>query len=357
LFSTYSESGPDKVHREEQHGDQMLRELLRCFKGLLTSSIGCFALRSSAPTPYSQLMALLYSDKKPGEVACRQVIVELLLGLFDLYPSSALPSISSRSRREAWDAEEGSTHVVALPKGHKSLFSFMRTLLLTEAPAPAERTSNPISPHTFIEELHTPRIYKPYLQELSDLCRDYFWVFCHPNNTIWAISEVDEAKVEKPRAPGGMTGGVEFEAMGYMTMHLRFVNSLAQAASELRLAAEDPLSAYQFHRDLFLSGFERILLVARKASTTYYPTLHLEIARYTAHTVRARFELPWTVSRLIGLPPSAMCLPINHPSPSDIPLPASPHGSPRKKRTGGSPVDGSSPHIPPTRRHEPFKLD
>ena len=66
------------------------------------------------------------------------------------------------------------------------------------------------------EGLHIPRIYKTYLQELSDVCRDYFWVFCHPNNMIWELDQTDEAKVEKPRAPGGMTGGVEFEAMSYM---------------------------------------------------------------------------------------------------------------------------------------------
>jgi hypothetical protein len=87
---------------------------------------------------------------------------------------------------------------------------------MTPAPAPAERTSNPIEAHEFIDALHKPRVYKTYLQELSDVCRDYFWVFCHPNNTVWTLADVDEAKVEKPRAPGGMTGGVEFEAMGYM---------------------------------------------------------------------------------------------------------------------------------------------
>lgn len=41
-------------------------------------------------------------------------------------------------------------------------------------------------------------------------------MFCHPNNAIWNLRETDEGKVEKPRAPGGMTGGVEFEAMGYL---------------------------------------------------------------------------------------------------------------------------------------------
>jgi hypothetical protein len=103
-----------------------------------------------------------------------------------------------------------------LPAPHTTLFGLMRALLLTPAPLPSECPSAPISPHAFIESLRTPRIYKTYLQELSDVCRDYFWVFCHPGNTIWPLAKVDEAKVERPRAPGGMTGGVEFEAMTYL---------------------------------------------------------------------------------------------------------------------------------------------
>ena len=75
---------------EEQHDDQLLHELLRCFKALSTSAIGCTALRSASPAPYAQLVRLLYSDKKPGDVATRQLIVDLLLLLFDLYPPSSL---------------------------------------------------------------------------------------------------------------------------------------------------------------------------------------------------------------------------------------------------------------------------
>ena len=48
------------------------------------------------------------------------------------------------------------------------------------------------------------------------------------------------------------------------------------------------------------------LKVARKASTTYYPPLHLEIARYIASAAAAQYEIPWTLSRLIGAPPSSM---------------------------------------------------
>lgn len=193
----------------------MLHELLRCFKALSTSSIGCFALRSSCPTPFVQLISLLYSDKKPGDVATRQLMIELLLILFEVYPTSSLPSAGGRLRREAWEPSGSSSNLITLPAPHKNFFSLIRALLLTPAPPPTESPAAPVSPHAFIESLHRPRIYKSYLQELSDVCRDYFWVFCHPNNTIWNLSEVDEGKVEKPKAPGGMTGGVEFEAMGY----------------------------------------------------------------------------------------------------------------------------------------------
>ncbi|GLB40330.1 putative diaphanous GTPase-binding domain containing protein [Lyophyllum shimeji] len=305
--------------REEQHDDQVLHELLRCLKALSTSSIGCFALRSSCPTPFAQLVALLYSDKKPGDVASRQLIVDLLLILFELYPASALPSFGSdansnssgrvRPCREAWESDTSiasSSKLVTLPSPHKTLFSLVRALLLTPAPPPSESPAVPISPHAFIESLHLPRIYKTYLQELSDICRDYFWVFCHPNNTIWLLSETDEGKVEKPRAPGGMTGGVEFEAIGYFTTHMRLINAISKAAADLNLPKDHDHSAYRFHSDLFLSGLERIILISRKASTTYYPTLHLELARYIDHAVRAAYELPYTVSRLIGAPPTAL---------------------------------------------------
>jgi len=216
-FTLYSFS---HLLREEQHDDQVLHELLRCFKALSTSSIGCYALRSSSPAPFTQLVSLLYSDKKPGDVATRQLIVELITMLFELYPASSLPSTGNvRIRSEVWDSPSSptSSNIITLPPPHKSLFSFLRALLLTPAPpsAEAELHSAPVSPHEFIESLHKPRIYKTYLQELSDICRDYFWVFCHPNNTIWILKEVDEGRVEKPRAPGGMTGGVEFEAMNY----------------------------------------------------------------------------------------------------------------------------------------------
>jgi hypothetical protein len=160
-------------------------------------------------------VSLLYSDKKPGEVATRQLIVDLLMILFELYPPSSLPSLGSvPPRTEAWETAPRKT--ITLPHPHRTLYSLLRSVLLTPAPRAAEAPEVPLSPHEFIDALHRPRIYKAYLQEFSDVCRDYFWIFCHPNNTIWVLADTDEARVEKPRAPGGMTGGVEYEAMSYL---------------------------------------------------------------------------------------------------------------------------------------------
>ncbi|TDL25630.1 hypothetical protein BD410DRAFT_784664 [Rickenella mellea] len=341
--------------REEQHDDQVLHELLRCVKGLSTSSIGCFALRSSCPTPFAQLVSLLYSDKKPGDLCTRQVMVDLLLFLFELYPPSSLPATGSRStsrRREIWEqVDEPEMHtsgdnLITLPAPHKTCFSLVRALLLTPAPPPSEGPPTKVSPHEFIESLHIPRIYKTYLQELSDICRDYFWVFCHPSNTIWNLDDTDETKVEKPRAPGGMTGGVEFEAMGYLTTHFRLINAFAKSAADGNLPKDNEQSAYRLHSDLFASGIERVLLIARKASIAYYPTLHLEVARYVTLAGLAGYELPWTVSRLIGPPPSAMCKPGRCP----------PRGQTRS--AGNSPTKraGGGPRLPTPKKIEAIKF-
>lgn len=162
-------------------------------------------------------MKLLYSDKKPGDICSRQLIIELLLILFDIYPNPTLASQKPVKRsHEFLENVQTSIQEVSLPSPHQTLFSFIRTLLLTPAPPPAECSSIPIAPHDFMTSLHTPRVYKTYLKELSDVCRDYFWIFCHPQNTIWNLEQTDERKVERPKAPGGMTSGVEFEAMTYL---------------------------------------------------------------------------------------------------------------------------------------------
>lgn len=234
--------------REEQHDDQVLHALLQCFKALSTSDAGCAAIRASFPSPFLQLFTLLYSDKKPGEVATRQLIVEFIMLLFELYPSSSIAGQGENDarRREIWEPQDifaVKNNLVFLPYPHKSVFSLIRSLLLTPAPKGAEAPDVELSPHEFIESIHTPRVYKTFLRELSDICRDYFWVFCHPNNAIWNLRECDEIKAERPRAPGGMTGGVEAEAMRYMVRPL-----VHYSGSPLTLASDFTFQVLEYDR-------------------------------------------------------------------------------------------------------------
>lgn len=43
--------------------------------------------------------------------------------------------------------------------------------------------------------------------------------------------------------------------------HFKYLNAYCRAAEELHYPPQHPLSAYQFHRDLFASGMDRIIMV------------------------------------------------------------------------------------------------
>jgi hypothetical protein len=171
-------------------------------------------------------------------------------------------------------------------------------------------------------------------------------------------------------------------------MHFRLLNAIAKATEDLDLSKEDELSAHKFHSDLFLSGIERIILVrplplthpsgdplsvivdrltsiqvARKASTTYYPTLHLELARYLGFAIRAQYELPWSVSRLVGLPPPAMCKQGKggqNDSPKAKP-PLSPNRYAQRQMVGekspGATRKTMAPTLPSPKKVEPIKFN
>ncbi|WVQ77155.1 hypothetical protein IAR50_006838 [Cryptococcus sp. DSM 104548] len=295
----------DVEWREEQHDDQMLYEILRCIKAFSTTEMGKAALRRSFPRPFPALSSLLFSEKKPGDLASRQLIVELWLFLFDLFappnPSASpslsqststapSPALSSSARSIRFDAQLAPGYIT-----QKELTDFMRTLLVPEQEDPTK------DQHEFVTQAHRPRVFKAWVGELSDICRDYFWIMCHASNTLWALDQVDESLVEKPVAPGGATGGVEFEAMNYVTNHFKLLNAYAK-----RQAAEDIDKARQLHRDLMASGMDRILVTFRKASTTYYPSVHLELARYIAILQAASPDgkLPYLISKMVGPPPS-----------------------------------------------------
>ncbi|WVR07273.1 hypothetical protein IAU60_004314 [Kwoniella sp. DSM 27419] len=288
----------DVEWREEQHDDQMLYELLRCVKALSTSEIGKTALRAHFPDPFPALSMLLFSEKKPGDLASRQIILELWLFLFDLFPPSlSSPSQSGSADRPTsvrFDSKASAGVTSSLAAGQVDIVKHIRGLLVPDLPDPTK------DQHAFVTQAHRPRVFKAWVGELSDICRDYFWIMCHASNHLWNLDEVDESSVERPVAPGGATGGVEFEAMNYVTMHFKLLNTLCRYQ-----AVRDREKAVQLHQELMSSGMDRILVTLRKASTTYYPTLHLELARYVA-LLRSAGEdgkLPYLIGKMVGPPP------------------------------------------------------
>ena len=155
--------------REEQHDDQMLYELLRCVKALSTSEVRRFhfyehsltlqvgksALRAHFPSPFPALSKLLFSEKKPGDLPLRQIIIELWIFLFELFPNPL--SFPSRPNRVSFDC------------GPVDVISTVRRLLIPD-PSPSKKDQ-----HDFITVAHRPRIFKAWIGELSEVCRDYFW--------------------------------------------------------------------------------------------------------------------------------------------------------------------------------------
>lgn len=149
--------------REEQHDDQLLHELLRCVKALATSDVGCVAIRSCTPNPFFPLVALLFTDKKPGDVPTRQLMTEILTLLFDLYPS--------RPPAPRWpgDQPSGRDYIFPLPREYESLPKMVRELLLGE-----DKDKDVVE---FVTAARRPRVFKTYLTEISDV-----WCVARPRH-------------------------------------------------------------------------------------------------------------------------------------------------------------------------------
>lgn len=272
--------------REEQHDDQLMHELLRCFVALTSTETGRRALSSSSPAPFAELANLLFSEKRPGELSTRKLLVELLTILPDL----PVPSEEAQRRISDIDSTRMRSSLLNLMFENRTSplhFTLLVTLLHNS------RDPNKEAIVDFISATHTPRPFKGWVTEMLNVNRDYFWVFCHSSNRFWALQDVNIDEAQAPKVPGGMTGGVEFEAMTYLTSQIRLINLVARKLLKIDNPKDGKFKlAIEFHSLLFASGIERLLAITRKASQTYYQTLHLELARYFDLTKKAGFRLP-----------------------------------------------------------------
>ncbi|GAA5872921.1 hypothetical protein JCM3774_004877 [Rhodotorula dairenensis] len=326
----------EKEWREEQHDDQVLHEVLRCFKALTMTNVGKRTLATYSPTPFLPLTALLFSEKRPGDLPCRQILVELVHALFQICPSTCdtlpiaawsdatvsldppvsrsspvlgSPGSFASSSANSYENGTGSGGVRRYTRRAKmgddddeenlGLGGRRNSLEREEIPTPdrVQRAHRFVvslmrgppdedeeAKVDFMKRAHRERVYKVWVKEIADCVRDYFWVFCHANNLFWTLEQIDAEAVEAPKVPSGMTGGVEYEAMAYCTAHLRLINEIARTCPSTE-------AAFAFHEQLFLSGFERVLFTLRRASLVYYQALHLEMSRYISLARGARFNL------------------------------------------------------------------
>jgi hypothetical protein len=244
--------------RDEIHDDKALHELLRGLVALSATDRGRLALTSAlfrpyqpqlasqparsahlpstslvgAPAkevnppelpvgwerhpPFGPLTALLLSERKPGDLNTRKLIVELLRTIVSL----TLPSGLNRDAFDTLKADREVSSCYQLYTQEHTVSPLQLLLLLLH---------NPISPRSlsllpFISKSHHPRPFKTYLMEIACVVRDYFWIFCHGQNRFYdwrAMGEEGRRKIDGPSVPGGMTGGVEFEAIGYIVSKVR----------------------------------------------------------------------------------------------------------------------------------------
>ncbi|KAH9473012.1 hypothetical protein Pst134EA_000094 [Puccinia striiformis f. sp. tritici] len=286
--------------REEQHDDQVLYEILRCFKALLLTEPGRKALSSKLPAPFIQLTSLLYSEKKPGDLSTRQVLVEIILGSFDLDAYLKLKPIQSSAID--WTCP---IQIESIPGGliipnqqdliiqnnDGSLINCSHQLLKTLIIGPPDlKNANIVD---FVAITHRVRPFKTFVNEFIGVLMDYFWVFCHAENQFWDLKKIDQDSIEAPKVPSGMTGGVEYEAMSYCTCLMKLLNRVITSAPDSNLSK-------QIYQDLFESGFERCIITLRKSSVDYYPMVHLELSRFISIGLDNRFEFPYNILKYLA---------------------------------------------------------
>jgi hypothetical protein len=217
--------------REEQRDDGLLYELLKCTKALTHSEAGKEALAAFFPNPHRPLIQLLYTDKKPGDLGPRQIMLELVQALFDQFPGGApcpaplsptvwnTPATYERpvmlmSMRSP-DSGYASNSPDLTNRDSSAIHQLVRSLML----GPPNEKEEAL--HEFVRESHTPRPFKRWIAELTGVLSDCFWIFCHSSNVIRDFTKLDLGKMTALRVPAGHTGGVEFEFMSYAVRYAR----------------------------------------------------------------------------------------------------------------------------------------
>lgn len=129
----------------------------------------------------------------------------------------------------------------------------------------------------FIDSIYHPRPYRTWHKELNNLTKEVFWIFLHHHNIIPYTSLPPEQssyqsrhfpKEHPPVAAAPYIGGVEWDAMAYVTAHLDLINGLI---------ASLPTNAERnaLRQEMKDSGFEKLMGASfRTCKEKFYGSVH-----------------------------------------------------------------------------------
>ncbi|TKA33910.1 hypothetical protein B0A54_15090 [Friedmanniomyces endolithicus] len=255
----------------EEHEDQLFHETLLCLKGLCTTERAMEELAKVADELFPALLGMLFDEEKkgPAEYGTRTVIINVLCNL------------EHRARR-----------------------------ILSYLGEPQKPLSD--RPVDFVLDMRTPRPYRLWSREVSNVTREVFWIFLHHLNVVPlpkqttapttldpAASATSECAVSlkatytsrhfpTSRAPvpaAPYIGGVEWDATTYITAHLDLLNGLL--ASLPSRTSRNSLRA-----ELRASGFEKTMGgTLRTCKEKFYAGVHDGLREW----VGAGWEDGWEV--------------------------------------------------------------
>ncbi|KAL9100205.1 MAG: hypothetical protein Q9163_004388 [Psora crenata] len=254
------------VEWREEHEDSLLHETLACLKALTTTSLALEHLTTMHNILFPRLLGLLFSEERkgPSDFPTRTIIIRLA----SRYLSSApRPNGTARAHH---------------------LLSYLRDPSRPEA----------AQPPGFIATMHQPRPYRVWNKEITDVTKDVFWIFLHHMNIIpsphvpaetghgpstYLDRHFPQPHPPMPTAP--YIGGVEWEAMSYLTAHVDLLNGLL---ASLPTRGERNALRQEF-KD---SGFEKVMGGSlRTCKEKFYSSVHLALSTW----VGAAQEDGWDV--------------------------------------------------------------
>ncbi|KAK5130173.1 hypothetical protein LTR08_002427 [Meristemomyces frigidus] len=252
------------VEWREEHEDQLLNETLLCLKGLCTTERAMVELEKVADELFPALLGMLFDPEKkgPAEYATRTIIVNVLFNFLSSATTASPAVLEQHARR----------------------------ILAYLADPQSKAEERPVD---FVFHMRTPRPYKFWCREVTNVTREVFWIFLHHLNVVPlpkpasagaednVTDSSERAKVlaatytqrhfpgARPPVPAApYIGGVEWDATTYIAAHLDLLNGLIASlpSSESRNTLRAELQA---------SGFEKTLGgTLRTCKEKFYSGVH-----------------------------------------------------------------------------------